>query len=96
MGRPVHEFRHPLTIDGNEVELRVGYVYYAGRPQVNYLRNGDPGYPAEPDEVEIVHAIDATGTDRLAALTESQVEALTEAAFEHQGECDEPADRAED
>jgi hypothetical protein len=26
--------------------------YYPGRPAVMYLRNGDPGYPAEPEEYE--------------------------------------------
>tara|TARA_R110000868_G_scaffold86015_1_gene241492 strand:+ start:789 stop:1148 length:360 start_codon:yes stop_codon:yes gene_type:complete len=36
------------------VELRVIYTYRRGSPAVMYLRNGDPGYPEESPEIEIV------------------------------------------
>ena len=41
-----------------EREVMVHYTYSAGRPAVMYLRNGDPGYPEEPAEIEIFAIID--------------------------------------
>ncbi len=35
--------------------VRIWFSYTPGRPAVMYLRNGDPGYPAEPAEVERRH-----------------------------------------
>ena len=40
-------------IAGTEVSFLVSYSYSPGTPMVRYLRNGDPGYPAEPPEIEI-------------------------------------------
>lgn len=34
--------------------LRLTFEYTKGYPEVRYLRNGDPGYPGEPDAVELV------------------------------------------
>lgn len=39
--------------DAVEIDITVEYKFYKGSPEVRYLRNGDPGYPAEPSEVEI-------------------------------------------
>jgi len=38
-----------------EAEYEVEFEYRAGRPAKMYLRNGDPGYPADPDEIEVVN-----------------------------------------
>lgn len=35
-------------------EHQITFEYRAGRPAVMYLRNGDPGYPADPDEIELI------------------------------------------
>ena len=46
-----------LTLDlgiFGEQDVDVSYTYSAGRPAVMYLRNGDPGYPEEPAEIEIL------------------------------------------
>ena len=46
-----------LTLDlgiFGEQEVEVVYTYSAGRPAVMYLRNGDPGYPEEPAELELL------------------------------------------
>lgn len=46
-----------LTLDlgiFGEQEVDVSYTYSAGRPAVMYLRNGDPGYPEEPAELEVI------------------------------------------
>lgn len=37
-----------------EDEQEITFEFRAGRPAVMYLRNGDPGYPADPDEIEFV------------------------------------------
>lgn len=54
--------RHTLKTDvpcgpedvGAEVELEIVFEYRPGRPAVLYLRNGDPVYPADPEEVEFI------------------------------------------
>jgi len=51
-------FSQTVTLDLGalgEVEVVVDYTYSAGRPGKMYLRNGDPGYPEEPAEVEIMN-----------------------------------------
>lgn len=42
-----------ITIEDNPVQLEVGYDYVRGNPGCRYLRNGDPGYPPEPDEFDV-------------------------------------------
>lgn len=37
-----------------EAEHEITFEFRAGRPAVWNLRNGDPGYPADPDEIEFV------------------------------------------
>ena len=37
-----------------EAEYEITFEYRPGRPAVMYLRNGDPGYPADPPEIELV------------------------------------------
>jgi hypothetical protein len=37
-----------------EAEHEITFRFRPGRPAKMYLRNGDPGYPADPDEVEFV------------------------------------------
>ena len=36
-----------------EQDVDIHYTYTKGRPGCQYLPNGDPGHPDEPDEVEI-------------------------------------------
>lgn len=36
--------------------LEITYRYSPGSPAVMYQRNGDPGWPAEPAEVELINA----------------------------------------
>nr|WP_321986170.1 hypothetical protein [uncultured Lichenicoccus sp.] len=41
------------TDDGaDSVNLRIHYVFRAGAPAIMYQRNGDPGWPEDPDEIE--------------------------------------------
>ena len=42
---------------GAEIECQITFRYARGAPAVMYLRNGDPGYPADPDEIEFLSAV---------------------------------------
>lgn len=56
----------PFCHDG--MEVTVTFNHRPGRPAVRYLRNGDPGYPADPAEVEFVSAEPEPGVTLPAAL----------------------------
>jgi hypothetical protein len=47
---------HGPSDEGAEIEVEIAFNYTRGRPAVMHLRNGDPGYPAGPDEVEFLDA----------------------------------------
>jgi hypothetical protein len=60
--------------------IEVDYDYDPGRPAVMYLRNGDPGYPAEGAELTTHSVRDAvTGEDLADAV---DVDALTDRIWE--------------
>jgi hypothetical protein len=46
-------------------KIEVTYRYAPGSPAVMYQRNGDPGWPAEPAEIELINAqlLDGDGLD---------------------------------
>lgn len=52
------------------VELKVTGDYSRGRPARMYMRNGDPGYPEEPDEftIESVFIGEEDATDLLDSM----------------------------
>jgi len=49
-----------IEVDGDEVLVTVDAEFTAGYAARMYMSNGDPGYPEEPDEVDI---ITVTGED---------------------------------
>ena len=49
-----------IEVDGDDVLVTVDAEFTAGCAGRMYMSNGDPGYPEEPDEVEI---ITVTGDD---------------------------------
>jgi hypothetical protein len=70
-----------------EFDVEVTYSYSPAIPGVMYLRNGDPGYPEEPAEVEILSCRPRDphmGTDLVKedALSDDELEYLTDRAFE--------------
>lgn len=87
-----------LTLPWEDGEIRVtGYLskYY---PAVMYLRNGDPGYPAEGREIEDFQAFAFDGSELEDSDGEIQ-EALTDAIFESledDGDCGPDPDDARD
>lgn len=46
----------PIHRNQKDIEVDISGLYYTGRPAQMYLRNGDPGYPMEDAEVEIISA----------------------------------------
>ena len=52
----------PFGLDPDGLPVDLTFTYSKGRPAVMYLRNGDPGYPADPPEVDFVsvHCEDLT------------------------------------
>lgn len=66
------ERKYIASIGGREYEATLKIRYLRGRPGVWYLRNGDPGYPPEPDDFDIVAVIcdgaDERIRDRIAEI----------------------------
>lgn len=58
-----------------EHEVTVLYNYFKGRPGCMYLSNGDPGYPPEPDELEI-YAVMLYGCELPPAFWEPALEVM--------------------
>jgi len=58
-----------------DVEVQVLYTFLRGTPQVNYQRNGDPGWPAEPDEIEISHVTSLVDGTEI-TLTDDEIERI--------------------
>lgn len=77
--------RQRTLVDFAGVTFEVEGWYERGRPAKFYLRNGDPGYPAEPSEL-FDCTIKAKVGDRYTAdltdvLSENAVEKITELAL---------------
>lgn len=68
--------------DGEEIEVTVYYNYSPGQKGCMHLRNGDPGYPDEPPEVEIEKVVDAKGHDYADSIPEKIMGWIEERAIE--------------
>lgn len=88
--------QYEITLAG--VTLRVTGTYTKAVPEVRYLRNGDPGYPAEPEDfeaekVELLPGIDAMAPIDITDLLELDLSDVEEAVLEQmdrEGDCDGP------
>jgi len=93
----IHWYRSGSTNGTDwEDEQEITFEFRAGRPEVRTLRNGDPGYPADPDEVEVVSVspgsvllhdeaqewLDSDGFDDAIAIAAEDHEAAREYAAE--------------
>lgn len=97
-------FKTFLTLVDTEIEcvepdVQVEANYTPGRPAVMYLRNGDPGYPEEDDEVEVTKVVRLDTNEELDwdSLSEANKDKLEEAVREHvadeASDCQELPDR---
>jgi hypothetical protein len=74
-----------LERDGAELAVMVSGMYSPATPDVHYLRNGDPGHPGDPEEVDDIKAMDAaTGAE--IELSEKETEQAWNAICEAVGE----------
>lgn len=63
-----------------ELPLEVEFTYTRRRPAVMYLRNGDPGYPEEPAELE-VSEVTLNGKPIGGFLTDAQHQQIEELIY---------------
>ncbi|MFA5165391.1 MAG: hypothetical protein WC481_07500 [Candidatus Omnitrophota bacterium] len=74
-------------------ELFVVFSFYPGSPGRMYLRNGDPGFPDEPSEIEIISVSTSKDSfDIFGILSDKSLEDIEEACAleaEAPGEWDE-------
>lgn len=55
MSTTTHKIAATWAAQGDaEIDAEIVFRFTPGHPAVMYLRNGDPGYPAEPAEVELI------------------------------------------
>lgn len=75
----------PVTLEraGEEVEAEVVCTYHPGVPGCRTQRNGDPGWPDDPPEVEIeeVRRADREPTS-VRDLTDKEVQRVEEVVFD--------------
>lgn len=60
---------------------RVWFNYTPGAPEVRYQRNGDPGWPADPAEINLVGSEDEMGNEIL--FDEKNIESVYEQCERH-------------
>ncbi len=71
----IHWYRSGSTNGTDwEDEQTITFEFRAGRPAVMYLRNGDPGYPADPDEVEFVSVLPGSSDDLVQQALEDEAQ----------------------
>lgn len=50
-----------IEVNDEPIEVTVEAEFIPGRPGRKYMANGDPGYPDEPDEINILSILDSNG-----------------------------------
>lgn len=80
-----------IYIERDEVELEVVVTgdYSAGCAGVMTLRNGDPGYPEEPEEINDITAHSAVNSEEI-ELTEKEAETAERELFKVRAYREEP------
>lgn len=58
------------------IDLRVHYETTPYSPEVRYLPNGDPGYPAEGGDFDI-YSVELEGVDILCLLSQDTIDSIT-------------------
>lgn len=81
-------FSQTVTLDFGvlgEQDVEVSYSYSPGKPGRMYMRNGDPGYPDEPDVFEILSVL-LFGLDTLPHLSEPAFDSLLDTIINNHSE----------
>lgn len=77
-----HKIKTTWTLDretGAELEVEITFEYRKGHKGIRTFRNGDPGYPDDPDEMEVV-AVKADHLADAGAFNDLRDKALMERA----------------
>lgn len=86
----IYEHQIDYTLDLGEFgerEVTVKYTYSPGRAGSMYARNGDPGDPPEPAEIDIFSVIDnKTGVELVSLMPGSAVEYIEDKIIEAEEE----------
>lgn len=83
------------TVTLDDIEFQVEYHYSPGTPDVWYLSNGDPGYPGDPPEVDIV-SLKLWNVDLLSAIPSALLEKIYEKVEELAAEMEDTAQAQHD
>ena len=76
--------------DEPEIDVTIIGTYYPGLKGRRNLANGDPGYPDEPSDAELLHAyVDGVEFELTDSEVDKAIEALIEKAEEPQYEDEE-------
>ena len=88
-----------VTINFYGLPLVCRGTYYRGTPEVHYLRNGNPGYPAEPAEfdfesitiaghdfMDFLDTVDSLDRPLFAQIEDMVVEAIEEESADYSEE----------
>lgn len=80
-----------VTIPGYDEALYVNYGFYPGRAAKMYLRNGDPGWPAEDSEADVTWvSLTKDGADIWVILSDEAQAALQDACTNYEEAHDGP------
>ena len=52
-----------IEVNGEPIEVKVDAEFIPGSPGRKYMANGDPGYPDEPDEIDILSVTGPNGVE---------------------------------
>ena len=73
---------HEVTVEVMGVEMEVGYDHSPFLPGKWTLSNGDPGYPDEPEEIEIT-SVEINGYDWTNLVSEKALDLIIEQLSEN-------------
>lgn len=72
-----------ISLPSLDETATVDYHYYAGCAGRYYMSNGDPGYPAEPEEIDII-SVKARDIDIYNMLSSFDIESIEEQISEYE------------
>lgn len=77
-----------VSIKGYSGELYCVYDYYAGRPGRAYMPNGDPGYPPDDYEIDLISVCGCrSGMNMIEILSDEALYEIETACFDYECDC---------
>lgn len=69
-----------ITFGESDIEMEIGYEATPYRPEVRYLSNGDPGYPAEGGDFDI-YEVRVGGVNIISLISKNDMDKIQEIAI---------------